>query len=462
MKQLSLRNRIAVNYIISTALLIGLVFCGIYIVAEIKVSHHQNEDLQREVERHSQQIIIKDGVIALKRHKEWMEREHNTIGVDPVFIEFIDSGGNLVDKSPNLKDSRLLYDKQQEDNVFYNGVLAEKRVKQVQVPILNDHNEKAGYLMVAVAREGSEIVLETLLQILLATYPIILILLFFIARLIAGRSIKPINEVIKTSNKITRNNLTSRIPLPHNRDELYILTDTINQLLDRIEKTIEREKSFTSYASHEFRTPLAVLKGTLEILIRKPRNQEEYQEKIKYCIREIDRLNHLVDDLLILTRYENQRMSLHFEQVEFQNLIAHTLKYFSPNIEQKNIQITTSILSKDIEINIDANLLSTIINNIVSNAIKYSHQHGKIDIIIEQDHNSTIKFEIRDNGIGIPEKDLDKIFDKFHRSTDNANIKGFGLGLPIVQRFCQLLNIHIDIESLEGVGTTVRLLIPQS
>ena len=109
MKNFSFRNRIALNYIITTALLIGLVFVTIYVVVEYNVSDHLNEDLQREVDRHSQEIEVKDGTIALKRHKEWMEREHNTVGVDPVFIEFLDIDGNLIDKSPNLKSSNLLY-----------------------------------------------------------------------------------------------------------------------------------------------------------------------------------------------------------------------------------------------------------------------------------------------------------------------------------------------------------------
>lgn len=461
MKNFSFRNRIALNYIITTALLIGIVFVTIFIVVEIGVSNHLNDDLQTEVDRHSQEVEVKNGTIALKRHKEWMEREHNTVGVDPVFIEFLDIDGNLIDKSPNLKESHLLYDLKQNDNVFFDGELAEKRIRQVQVPILNERGERVGHLLVAVAREGSEVVLETLGRILLTTYPFILIILFFVARFIAGRSIKPINEIIDTSNRITKDNLTSRIPLPHNKDELYVLSDTINQLLDRIEKAIEREKSFTSYASHEFRTPLAVLKGTLEVLIRKPRQQEEYEEKVNYCIKEVDRLNHLVDELLILTRYENLKQSLKWENTDIKMIVDESLKYLERNMQQKNMRILTNISSTDIPFRTDIYLLSTIIHNILSNAIKYSHRDSEIDINVQAEDN-TILLEIADKGIGISEEDLEKVFDKFYRSTDHADIKGFGLGLPIVKRFCSLLNIKIQINSKEGVGTTVKLQIPQS
>lgn len=119
MQNFSFRNRIALNYIITTALLIGFVFVTIYLVVEFSVSGHLNEDLQREVDRHSNEVEVKDGKIALKRHKEWMEREHNAVGVDSVFIEFLDIDGNLIDKSLNLKESHLLYDSTQKDNVSF-------------------------------------------------------------------------------------------------------------------------------------------------------------------------------------------------------------------------------------------------------------------------------------------------------------------------------------------------------
>lgn len=458
MKNFSFRNRIALNYIITTALLIGFVFITIYMVVEYNVSSHLNEDLKREVERHSQEIEVKNGTIALKRHKEWMEREHNTVGVDPVFIEFLDIEGNLIDKSPNLKTSNLLYDSGQEDNVFFNGELAEKRIRQVQVPILDKNGKRVGHLLVAVAREGSEVVLETLKHILLITYPVILIILFFVARFIAGRSIKPINDIIDTSNRITRDNLTERIPLPHNKDELYILSDTINQLLNRIEQTIEREKSFTSYASHEFRTPLAILKGTLEVLIRKSRQQAEYEDKVKYCIHEIDRLNHLVDELLILTRFENQKQSLHIENINIDSTFNDILRYLSGNIQQKNISISYHTSSDNIHIQTDKYLFSTIVSNILSNAIKYSHQNGKVVIQIEEENNC-VTCEIKDTGVGISKEDIEKVFDKFYRSIDHADVKGFGLGLTIVKRFCSLLNIKVEILSKESAGTAVRLQI---
>jgi signal transduction histidine kinase len=245
--------------------------------------------------------------------------------------------------------------------------------------------------------------------------------------------------------------------LPQNKDELYTLSQTINNLLDRIENTIEREKQFTSDASHELRTPLTVIKGTLEVLIRKPRNQEEYQEKINFCVSEVNRLNHLVDQLLLLARFENQNKSLKIEKVCLNVVILDSISRYSAIIQAKNIQISTDF-SKEYYVENDAYLLSIIINNLVSNALKYSKDNAKLNIVIT-DENGKMECQIIDSGIGIPAEDLQKIFNQFYRSKaiEHTGIKGSGLGLSIVRRLCALLQIDIKITSKENVGTTVSL-----
>ena len=174
-------------------------------------------------------------------------------------------------------------------------------------------------LLVAVPLEESELVLENLQKALLISYPIILIILFLTTRYIAGKSIAPINNVITTANKITRENLRERILLPENKDEIHLLISTINELLNRLEDNLLREKQFTSDASHELRTPLSVIKGTLEVLIRKPRDVQQYEEKINYCIRETDRMTKLIDQLLLLARYDSGKVLPNKIQVDLKD-----------------------------------------------------------------------------------------------------------------------------------------------
>ena len=119
-----------------------------------------------------------------------------------------------------------------------------------------------------------------------------------------------VKDIIETTNRITKDNLNERVKLPVNKDELYQLSNGINRLLQRIEDTIVRERQFTSDASHELRTPLASLRGTLEVLIRKPRTQSEYEEKVTYALYEIDRMNNIIEQLLILARMDNNSIKI--------------------------------------------------------------------------------------------------------------------------------------------------------
>lgn len=453
---LSYKNRIAFNYILSTGFLITVVFFVIYQMIDFSVNAHINDDIQLEVEKHLEEIEIDRNNTYLIQVDQWRAREHNTVNVNPVFVQFLDINDKLIDKSPNLKGLQLkLYDYKL-DNTFIDTYLNKKPIRQIQVPLFDD-KKIVGHLFVAMSLDDATMILGNLKNTLFIAFPLILILLFLIARFIAGRSIKPVVMITETSGRITQDNLKDRIELPHNKDELYVLSKTINDLLDRIENAVEREKQFTSDASHELRTPLTVLKGTLEVLIRKPRTQLEYEEKINYSISEVNRLNNLVDQLLLLARFENQKQSLKIEKVYLNALILDTLTMYSAKINTKKISVKHNF-SKDYFIESDNYLVAIIISNVISNALKYSSENGEISVVLSEENNKTIS-SISDNGIGIAQEDLDKIFSPFYRSnpTGHPEIKGSGLGLSIVKRIAQLLHVEFEIHSEINKGTIVVL-----
>lgn len=459
MLKFSFRNRIAFYYIISTALLIAIVFFVIYQMVSWSVYDHINDDIQNEVEKHLQEIEIDPNNTYLIQVDEWREREHNTVDVNPVFVQFFDKNDLTIDKSPNLKNLNLILFSNDRTNELIDTYLNKTPIRQIQVP-LYDNEKVIGHLIVAMSLDDAVMVLSNLRNSLAIAFPLILISLFLIARFIVGRSIKPIKTIIATSNQISRENLSTRIDLPQNKDELFLLSTTINDLLDRIENAVEREKQFTSDASHELRTPLAVIKGTLEVLVRKPRNQAEYEEKINYSIKEVDRLNQLVDELLLLARFENQKQTVKREPVFLNAIILDVLARFSQKINTKNINIETSFAA-DFTIDSDNYLISIIISNLVSNALKYSKQNGKISITLAKEHNQ-ITCTIQDHGIGISAEELNKIENRFYRSQSvlQTNIKGTGLGLSIVKRLTNLLKIEFRIKSDLAVGTIVELRFP--
>lgn len=451
----SFKNRIAFNYIVSSAVFIALVFIAIFQVVKFSVNEHINDEVYEELIKHLDDVTTDENETYLIQVDQWKAREHNSISVNPVFVQFYDNNGETIDKSPNLKEIDLVLFDRSKNDVFVNSELNSIPIRQIQRPILNQ-NKVVGFIVVAMSMEDFEIVL-ILKNILLITFPLILFLLFLMARFFAGRSIKPVQTIIETSNQITKDNLKTRIPLPQNKDELFVLSENINSLLNRIENAVDREKQFTSDASHELRTPLAVIKGTMEVLIRKPRNEAEYKEKIRFCIDEIDRLNTMVDQLLLLARFENQKSNSKKENVYLNALVLDTLSRYSDKIEAKKITVITHF-DDDIYVESDNYLLSIIIENLITNAIKYNKHNGYITIKLSS-ASGHILLSIEDSGIGISDENMEKIFLPFYRlhSTEYPSIKGNGIGLSIVKRLCDILNITIVVKSKLNTGTTFLL-----
>lgn len=455
MAAISFKNRIARYYIVSTALLIFAVFCAVYYSVKVSVYNDIDRDLQVEIESTTEQISVNATTFAIADPSEWKEREHNIVGINPVFIQLVSTHGKVLDRSPNLENHFLEIQKGIKEEAFFDATLEKISIRQVQFPVF--HNDLLmGYVLIAMSLQDATSVLITLGEILFISYFLILIVLYYITILIVGRSIEPISSIIETASLISRDNLNVRISLPQNQDELFTLAETINNLLDRIEKAVAREKQFTADASHELRTPLAVIKGTLEVLSRKPRTQSEYEEKIKFCILEVNRLNYLVDELLLLARFENQKKEVKAESTFLNALVLDVLTRYPEAISEKKMQINT-FFEDDFYVETDSYLFSIVLHNLISNAIKYSFDEGKIDITVRKQEDKIV-FTLQDFGIGISKWDIDKVFNSFYRSnpSEHPEVKGNGLGLSIVSRLSDLLQFEIAISS-ENTGTIVRL-----
>src|SRR5690606_40360638 len=262
-----------------------------------------------------------------------------------VFMQINARRGRIIDKSPKLIDQSLEVEHHPSFIDPHTTQLDGREIRQEQIA-LNKDGEIAGYILVAMPLEDAQMVLANLKNILLFLYPVVLFLLFFISRLLAGKSIIPIQRITDTTNRITRSNLNERVLLPDNKDELYTLSTSINDLLQRIQDAMEREKQFTSDASHELRTPLSVLKGTLEVLNRNPRSEEEYKEKIAFSIKEIDRMSGIVNQLLLLARLDKSSLTK-TQPIQLIAAIDEVLQRHKASIKEKDIKVTLEDFSEE-------------------------------------------------------------------------------------------------------------------
>ena len=450
----SYKERIARRLTWVTALIFSLVFLLIYLVANFTVVRNIDRELQLEVDKHKGEIFLVDGKIRFLYLNEWKQMEHTQLQLNPIFIEIVDLKGNSMDRSPNLGENHLTFSPEKaKSEEAWTQKIGSREVRQRQIPLLNAGKQE-GYLLLAKSFEDSRELLDNLRNVLLLIYPLILVSLYLSMRYLAGKSIEPLEKISLKTNQITQQNLNERVPETGTNDEIGQLTRAINSLLGRLEQAMQREKQFTSDASHELRTPLAVLRGTLEVLIRKPRSAEEYETKVKTALMSIDRMSAMLDQLLALARVENGK-NLVKEELELITFLEELADKITE--EQAHSIQFQSLVGVPIYVATHEKSLEMILQNLLENAVKYSKNGGQVFLRVGKEKEAFI--EVVDTGTGIASEYLEQIFDPFFRVQEalDHGIPGTGLGLAIVKKLAQESSIRLSVSSEKGKGSTFRL-----
>jgi signal transduction histidine kinase len=449
------KNRIAFFNTLAVSITTFLVFIIIYFVVNKTAFDHLDNDIITEKIEVFSNIGVLNNSIVLDKMPEWNEAEHNKVAVNPTFIQIVDQNGKVIFHSTNLLNDQFLFNPKIEQKTFYNTEINGQKIRLGQFPIKNKTGKIIGQLSIAVSQKESFVILNNLIIVLLISFPIMLFIQYIASSLAAGKAITPVYNLIKTTSKIGESNIETRLILPDRKDELYKLAVTINELLSRIEKSIIQQKHFTSAASHEIRTPLSAIRGTLEVLIRKPRDPKIYEEKISTIISEVDRLDILLNQLLQIARIESNASFEKKESVSLMQIIDSFNANWNKIAKPKKIKISYKIPKETIVIGTKF-FLELMINNLVINAIKYGKNNGTI--MVGWNPNLKTLF-IKDDGIGISNKQIPYIFDSFYRADESRSsiVKGNGLGLAIVKKLADIQLIKLNVKSELGIGSIFTL-----
>ena len=447
--KLSFKKRIALFNTLAVAITTAFVFVIIYAVVYISSYRHLDNDILMEKAVVLKRLDWKGDNISTKKLPEWEEKEHKKIEANPTFIQIVDNGGQVIYKTANLQSNHFLSNTESEKAYFYNTHTDKQRLRLGQFPVKNKEGKIIGQLTIGVSQQESYNVLQNLLLTLCISFPILLLILYVVIYFTASKSIAPVHQLIRAAKGINDSNIDTRLPLPENEDEIYQLAKTINELLSRIDISIQQQKQFTADASHEIRTPLTAIRGTLEVLLRKKREPEQYEEKIKEVIFQTDRLNKLLDQLLQLARLESG--SVKKETVYLNKILKEAELKFDDQIKEKRILLTSNI-AESTSVNADAFFLSVVIDNLFSNAVKYAAINGKINY--SWDHK-TQTFSITNDGVEISQQQIPYLFNRFYRTDDSRNslVPGTGLGLAIVKKLADLQHILISVSAVPGSTT---------
>lgn len=316
---------------------------------------------------------------------------------------------------------------------------------------MNISSESTGREYLALNR--TKFLRTSMIIVLCILFPGILIVYF-----IMGFALKPVYKLKKNIADINGNDLAQRIDSTSNGVELNSLANSFNQLLERIEMALEREKSFTAGASHELKTPLAVMKANLEVLYMSGEpTKEELEETMEVVGTQVNRMIKLVDDLFAM--YELRGYDLG-DVIYVDKIINEVVSEHKESLMKKNINIHVS--NKQCMIKGNLIMFKHAVSNLLQNAIKFNFDYGKIDIIVEDDNNDCV-IKVIDEGIGINSNAAEHIFEAFYREDKSRSRKigGAGLGLSIVKSIVEQHGGSISYQANNPKGSVFIVSIPK-
>jgi len=403
-------------------------------------------------------LEFQDDSIDPTRISEWDNSLHEHVEVSPIFIQIVNKKNKIIFSSTNLLEKQKLVLPKKTMETFYNGKIYSQMVRLGRFPIQNKAGVTIGHITLAISERGTFNVLSRLIWTLIISFPVVIFVLYLASSIAASTAIRPVNQLIRTASRISDSNISTRLKLPPHKDELFKLTQTLNELLARIEASLLQQKQFTSDASHEIRTPMAAIRGTLEVLLRKKREPEVYVEKISRIIKEFDRLDAMLDQLLQLARIGSEKVIEKDKKIKLEEVIHESIRKWRPLASEKKIHISSRI-PKNVWVYADGFYLELISDNLLSNAIKYGKTNGNISFQWDTELNT---LSIQDDGIGISQEHLPNIFNRFYRADESRSSvnSGNGLGLSIVKRLANLQGIDINAESIPNLGSTFYLRFP--
>jgi heavy metal sensor kinase len=278
---------------------------------------------------------------------------------------------------------------------------------------------------------------------------------------LAGRALRPLNQVSRTAQSISGSSLDLRMPPRGAGDELDGLIEAFNHMMERLAAAFEQIRQFSTDVSHELRTPLTAIRGQLEVALFTAKTPEQYREAALNALEDVERLSQIVKALLLLSRSESGQLALQKTAVNLSPLVLDVVDQFQIPAEAARLQLTAE-LPEECLIQADRIQIERLVSNLLSNAVKYTPAGGRVCVRLSSEDGQA-RLEVEDTGQGIPASDLPHIFDRFYRadkSRTGEDGASSGLGLAIAKALVEAHGGRIKATSVVGNGTRFEIEMP--
>lgn len=318
-------------------------------------------------------------------------------------------------------------------------------------------------IQVAVPLTDYEASLGNVRTALLILVPLAVLLTSGVGWFLAWQAMRPVDVMVRQAKHISAFRLNERLNVPQTGDELQRLALTFNDLLERIERSFLRLRQFSAAASHELRTPLTVMRGELEVALRRERDPEEYRRVLSTTLAALQDLSRIVEDLLTFARSHTDEDTLKTERVDLMRLAARVIESWKPFARQENVDLVLEQTSSALHVLGETSLLERLIANLLDNAIRHAPDAGRVSVELAY-AGREVELRVSDNGPGVGEEDLPHIFDRFfsRRTSEDLEQKGTsGLGLGLCRWIAEAHNGTIRVESNQPHGAVFIVSFPQ-
>jgi signal transduction histidine kinase len=393
-------------------------------------------------------------------------RDIERLDIPGEFFELLDANGHVLQQSRNLPTaiSLLPFDSNATHSAYQVANIGGEQAVRVAIIPFEQANQKR-FLAVAIPTFGTNRVLDTFGRIVLILFPISLLLTAGISMIYVGRSLAPITDLTHHAASMAKRVTQSQgfwepLPVTTPHDELGQLAATFNDLFRGVDSAVRQLRQFVTDASHELRTPIAVLHGETELLLSKPRTAEEYQKTLTIFDDELKKLTRMVEGLFTLSIADAGQLHLESEPLYINEVLEEACALVSSRARKKGIAILRQ-LDQEFPYTGDEAFLHQLFLIFLDNAIKYSPGKSVIHVTLEQT-NGTIRVCFQDHGIGIAPEHLPFIFERFYRAAPSStgDSQSGGLGLAIAQAIARAHGGAIECISKVGIGSTFTVVLP--
>ena len=467
MKIASIRVRLTAWYFVILTLALSSFGAGMFLVMRQTVHAAVDDDLAvrfKGVQRFVQRVFPSRTLEDI----QYEFREHSGMKPGGDLLQISDPQGNWIFQSGSIRPYNIPVSGSRNAN---GAELKTIDVGGSPLRILTANVEVDGQpytLQLATALGGFYGVLHRFGWLILWSVPAVLIVATASGYWMSRRALAPVDQITNTARSISAHNLSQRLAVPETGDELQRLSETLNDMMTRLDTAFKRLDAaykkivrFTADASHELRTPVALIRTTTEVALQKNRTAPDYEEILREVLSEAERTSVLLEDLMTLARADSGVATLQFSDMDLGTSVKESCSQGCTLAGPRNIAFDWQIPDHPMNMRGDPNALRRLFLILIDNALKYTPSGGRVSVGMHQVDGFGI-VEVKDTGIGIAAQDLPNIFERFYRAdrVRSREVGGVGLGLSIAQWIAGTHGADIQVESTPRKGSVFRVRVP--